>query len=147
MCVWMKWWSSILWNICSFDNTWKLNLERMEKRFGAWLMSSLSLCTKWNYVMVHVMRMLSMQLDTRLYTCWWIGIRKIITLSHLITFCLTLNCFDTFWRLGCTQQRLIRLIVKNCLVLWLLIQREDQEDNSNITCMFQVNLFLGLITN
>jgi hypothetical protein len=44
----------------------KLNLINMEWRFGVWLMLNTSLCKKWKFIMVQVMRMLNMRLGTKL---------------------------------------------------------------------------------
>ncbi len=139
----MKWWSNALENTHPFDNTWKQNLVDMDWRFGAWLMLSLSMCRKWKCVVMQVMRMLSMQLDT------WLSVGWRITLSHVIIFFLTLHWSKIFSRLGWMPHGLVGLIGRGGLVLWLLIQREDQEDNSSTTCMLQERLlqFLGLMTN
>jgi hypothetical protein len=66
-----------------------------------------------------------MQLGTKLSMGWWMGTRIRITLWYVITFSLVLHCFGIFWRSGCIQQGLARLIVRGGLVFCLLIQRRQ----------------------
>jgi hypothetical protein len=52
---------------------------------------------------------------------------------------ITLHNFWIFWRMGSMPQGFVGLIKTGSLMLWLLIQKEGQEDNSKISCMLQVS--------
>jgi len=41
---------------------------------------SSSMCKKWKCILVHVMRMLNLQLDTRLSMGWWMGTKTSLTM-------------------------------------------------------------------
>jgi hypothetical protein len=58
---------------------------------------------------------------------WWF--------CYIITF----HNFWIFWRMGFVPQGFVGLIKTGSFMVWLLIQKEGQEDSYNISCLFQVS--------